>query len=85
MSLITADMFSELIKALEAMNLKPGDTIGLKKLCECSGLSVSRFGWVLDSNSCAWMLAEDLNQAGFDVRYSRRGKRKCFEFCLLTE
>lgn len=76
-------MLDELIKALDVVNLQQGDTIGLKKLCEASGLKTSTWGERLASPSISYMIREALEKAGYIVRAQRRGRFKSFTFSHL--
>ena len=73
-------MFDELRQALEAADLKEGETIGLKKLSEKTGLRIPKWAEQLKSLSIGFLVREELAKAGFGYAAMRRGRKWTFTF-----
>lgn len=69
-------MFKDLIAALEALNLKPGESVDLKDLCQGAGLSLTTWAERFNSNSVSWMVREELDEAGFEAVGHIKGRRR---------
>ena len=76
-------MFEQLIQALDAQNLKQGESIGLKKLCAAAGLNVPMWAERLGSVSIKLMVEEELKGAGYVVQEGMRGSRRTWRLCRL--
>jgi len=76
-------MFEDIIKALASISLEEGETIGLKELCNKTGLRLGMWADRLGSPSTGFLINMELAKAGFKYSMSR-GRYKTFTFQRIT-
>lgn len=76
-------MFSDLINALKAQDLKPGESISLRQLCQASGLKPGIWVERLNFASTRFLVMEELGPEGYDVEVTYRSRRKQYHFLRL--
>lgn len=75
-------LFDELIEALQAQDLKPGESISFRQLCKQSGLSTHKWAERFNSVGIIMMISEELEEAGFVVKTKQYGRRHGWRFEL---
>lgn len=73
-------MFEQLTKALEDHFPEDRSKIGLKALCEASGLRIGMWAERLKSMTLGHLVRQELEQAGFTFTVVRRGRFTSFTF-----